>query len=380
MKKKVLLIPVALLLAISLIAAGCPAPPPEEKAPPPPPPPEEEALPPPIALKYTTHAPEVIMAAQVLKSVMGEIETRSEGRIKPEIFWGSTMASPMEAASFVAEGIAQGGSIDPLNAPALLPLSRGVELVYLSEKPDALYKAIRELYSTYPPFAEEWEKQGLKPLFYSISEMIPIPSKKPAYKWEDMKGWQIRASGIDANLVSRWGANPVNIPFGEIYEALERGLLDSSTAIFFSSFFGLRMFEVTDYAIDTGAGLVIVVFESVSLDWYNSLPKDLQAVIDNVSNDSFEIWSQTMIGGTTFIAQELAKTDMTFIQWSAEEKQRAKEQALPEVHNVWYDEMEEKGLGPEAHELIERLTALIAKYEPESAFPYPFGLVEQARQ
>ena len=87
-----------------------------------------------------------------------------------------------------------------------------------------------------------------------------------------------------------------------------------------------------------------------------------------------------MIGGTTFIAQELAKTDMTFIQWSAEEKQRAKEQALPEVYNVWYDEMEGKGLGPEAHELIERLTALIAKYEPESAFPYPFGLVEQARQ
>jgi len=320
------------------------------------------------------------MAAQVLKSVMGEIETRSEGRIKPEIFWGSTMASPMEAASFVTTGIAQGGSIDPLNAPALLPLSRGVELVYLSEKPDSLYKAIRELYNTWPPFAQEWEEQGLKPLCYSISELIPLPSKEPAYKWEDMKGWQIRASGIDADLVSRWGANPVNIPFGEIYEALERGLLDSSTAIFFSSFFGLRMFEVIDYAIDTRAGLVIVVFESVSLDWYNSLPKDLQAVIDDVSNDSFEIWSQTMIGGTTFIAQELAKTDMTFIQWSAEEKQRAKEQALPEVYNVWYNELEEKGLGPEARELVERLTALIAKYEPESEFPHPFGLVEQARK
>lgn len=43
-KKKILLIPVALLLAISLVAIGCPTPPPEEEVPPPPP--EEEVLPP----------------------------------------------------------------------------------------------------------------------------------------------------------------------------------------------------------------------------------------------------------------------------------------------------------------------------------------------
>jgi len=52
MKKKILLIPVALLLAISLVAIGCPTPPPEEEVPPPPPeeevlPPEEEVPPPP---------------------------------------------------------------------------------------------------------------------------------------------------------------------------------------------------------------------------------------------------------------------------------------------------------------------------------------------
>jgi len=44
-KKKILLIPLALLLAISLVAIGCPAPPEEEV--PPPPPPEEEVPPPP---------------------------------------------------------------------------------------------------------------------------------------------------------------------------------------------------------------------------------------------------------------------------------------------------------------------------------------------
>jgi branched-chain amino acid transport system substrate-binding protein len=45
-KKKLLLIPLALLLAISLVAIGCPAPEPEEPTPPPTPPPEEPTPPP----------------------------------------------------------------------------------------------------------------------------------------------------------------------------------------------------------------------------------------------------------------------------------------------------------------------------------------------
>ena len=57
MKKKLLLIPLALLLAISLVAIGCPV---EEEAPPPPPPEEEEGPPPeeiPILLVSTTEPP-----------------------------------------------------------------------------------------------------------------------------------------------------------------------------------------------------------------------------------------------------------------------------------------------------------------------------------
>lgn len=376
---------VGIIFLVLAFAFGCapkPAPTPAPTpAPAPPPAPAPTPAPPkPITMKYATYAPEVIVPAKVIKAIMGEIESRSEGRIKTEIYWSGTMASQPEIPGFLTKNIAQGGAIGVSGRPDLFPLSRGVELIYLTEKPEALALAIAELFKTYPPLAKEFEELGIKPLFFSFPLQVPLPSTKPAYKWEDMRGWKIRSAGSDAETISRWGATPVSIPFPETYEALERGLIDSSCAIFFTSHAGLRLPEVCDYTIDTGAGFFVLVVESLSLEFYNSLPEDLQKVMDSVADDSLNIWRGVYTGGAQFVAGELAPTQMEFIRWTDEEMLRAKEQALPEVHDVWFDEMEERGLGAEAQELFELFTALIEKYEPEATLPYPFDLVKQARQ
>ncbi len=101
MKRKIFLIPLALLLAISLVAIGCAAPAPEPvPGPPGPPAPAPEV----IILIYNGY-----MAPQALLSIeedhfMDLVEEKSNGRIKFDRYWGGALSSGPEVLGSVASG------------------------------------------------------------------------------------------------------------------------------------------------------------------------------------------------------------------------------------------------------------------------------------
>lgn len=52
--------------------------------------------------------------------------------------------------------------------------------------------------------------------------------RKPIDSLEDMKGLKMRIPGLGGEVLSRLGVNPVLLPAGEIYTALERGVIDAT--------------------------------------------------------------------------------------------------------------------------------------------------------
>ena len=68
-------------------------------------------------------------------------------------------------------------------------------------------------------------------------DVIPIPMtavanqvlgwfKRPVANWEDLKGRKCRETGITAEVFSKSGMSPVNMPGGEIVPAGERGVIE----------------------------------------------------------------------------------------------------------------------------------------------------------
>ena len=99
----------------------------------------------------------------------------------------------------------------------------------------------------------------------------------------DFSGLKIRVTPVYKPFVEALGGVPVTTSPGEVYTALERGVVDGYgwPSIKISDF---GWHEVTKYVIDPGFYQVDVCI-LINLDTWNRLPKDLQQVLTDVAKE-----------------------------------------------------------------------------------------------
>jgi TRAP-type C4-dicarboxylate transport system substrate-binding protein len=108
---------------------------------------------------------------------------------------------------------------------------------------------------------------------------------KPIQKLEDLKGMKLSVSGkIRADATTALGAVPVNIPVDQVYQAIDKGVVDGNLG----SVTAMRSFkthEVAKHWIDAslaGAGAMLIM----NKDKFNSLPPAAKAAFEKHSGES----------------------------------------------------------------------------------------------
>ena len=299
---------------------------------------------------------------------------------KLSIFGVGSLAGAKDIPDYLKNNIAQAGSVGFGYRPELFKLIRVADLPFLSPKSDALARAASEIVDENKKLKNEFEGNGLKLLCLEVAERSPIASREAARKVDDMKGWKVRAYGQFAVIIQSWGATPLSMPFSDIPEGLERGVIDASTAIYFTSYDGMKLPEIINYAIDTGERFATFIGMCMSLKFYNSLPNDLKSLVDNMAKKSWYFWAEKYAEEVVKNAKVLAKTKMEFITWSPKAIKRAKELCAPAADKMYFDEMKKRGVEAEARAIYKELAKRAKKYEPESILPYSFGLVKKYRK
>ncbi len=155
-------------------------------------------------------------------------EKLTNGKVKFQVFPGGTIGSPLKVTETVQRKIAPAGNASPVydwgvDKSGVLFAgyvgSPGIEahLHWLYEAGGAKMWA-------------EWrmEKFGLVALPCGAhSDEIHMHSRKPVTKVEDLKGLKLRTAGAWAEIASMLGASTVILSGGEVYPALERGVVDA---------------------------------------------------------------------------------------------------------------------------------------------------------
>jgi TRAP-type C4-dicarboxylate transport system substrate-binding protein len=114
-------------------------------------------------------------------------------------------------------------------------------------------------------------------------------SQKKIEKLEDMKGLQIRVPPLTRHFIAAVGAEPVTLPPGEVYVALERGAVSGFTWPYFDSFTSYGWHEVSKFLINepiyrNGVGI------AMNQAKWDSLPDDVKATIMEVVDET-QIWA-----------------------------------------------------------------------------------------
>jgi TRAP-type mannitol/chloroaromatic compound transport system substrate-binding protein len=125
--------------------------------------------------------------------------------------------------------------------------------------------------------------------------------KRPIKDLADFKGMKCRQTGMAAEVYREMGMRPVNMPGGEILPAGERGVIDCAEWIGGIEDLRLGLHNIWKYHYTPGMHESTTVGELlINLDVWNSLPEDLQTIVEVASMDALiRHWTrfQQMNGG-----------------------------------------------------------------------------------
>jgi TRAP-type mannitol/chloroaromatic compound transport system substrate-binding protein len=163
------------------------------------------------------------------------------------------------------------------------------------------------------------EKYGIRYIGATPMEREHIWSKKPIKGVADLKGLKMRAAGVAADSFALLGASVVTVPGGEIYQALERGVIDACEFTFPTVNYSYGFHEVTKYiTMPTYSG-------GGWYDWlvnakaWQELPDDLKLIVDvAIKETTLLYWAKVRVE-TEVVLDKLKKHGMNFITWAPED-------------------------------------------------------------
>lgn len=148
-------------------------------------------------------------------------------------------------------------------------------------------------------------------------------TKKPVKNLNDLQGLKIRATEFNSKTLEALGATPVVMSQPEAYEALLRDVVEGnlSPAEVLKTW---KHAEITNYITHTPFLYNNLFFITMNIDKWDSLPKDIQAIIEEVSEKYYRgvgisLWDVENEKTFNWIAEE---TNIEVIDLSDEEKDK----------------------------------------------------------
>lgn len=215
------------------------------------------------------------------------VEERTQGRIKINIYFNAKLGDEKSVIEQV-----QFGGIDfaRVNIAPLSDLSNALNILslpYLFRNSDHMWNVLNG------PIGEELlnalSKEGILGLAYYDSGARSFYTKTPVRKISDMKNLRIRVqqSKLYMDLVSSLGARPIQINFGDVYNAFQSNEIDGAENNW-SSYHSTKHYELAKYyTLDTHTRTPEMVIASKSV--MDKLSKEDMRIIKQAARDSITV-------------------------------------------------------------------------------------------
>lgn len=181
----------------------------------------------PVKLVFATGIPP---QSPIVKDVMepwaAEANAASEGEYEIEVVNGFTLANNTNMIDRVKAGVVDIGFA--LHGASGLPFDKTmvVSLPLIVTDPVQASDALWKIYED-GTIADEYP--GVKVIGLVALPIQGISSSKPIESLDDISGMKIRAvDKVAADAVSALGASPIALPTNEVYQALDRGVVDGA--------------------------------------------------------------------------------------------------------------------------------------------------------
>lgn len=318
-----------------------------------------------IDLKISQYLPDRHgFQADFLAPWAAELQERTGGKVEVEIFAGnSAYGDVARQADQVRAGVVD-ISLGLAGIPrGRFPATSVIELPFLVEDAGSGSKALWQLYKE-GALGDEYDDFKVLALFVHNGGLIHTRDT-PVRQLSDLNGLRLRTPGpASSAMLEHLGASPVGLPPSQIYENLQKGVLDGLVTTW-DLVGAIKLNELLTYHADARAytAAFYVVMNQRS---YDALPDDVRAVIDDMSGDNlvakfgdwWSKWDTTGREDAVARGQEIITIDEeTRTQWRGE---------LQPMIDGYLSTLADEGVSdPTA--LYARAQELVAQFQAEAA-------------
>ncbi len=240
-----------------------------------------------IVFKYANEQPEAALRSQSMLFFKEELEKRTEGKIKVDLFFSGVLGKERELMDLVATGALQGtrgGYYSDAN-----PKYQLFQLPFIIDNWD---KALCVVGSNFMArLNEEARANGFHVPATGISQgfRAHTTSDKPIQHPDDLAGLKLRVPSQEVYIQTAlaFKANPQEIPYIDVYQAMQTGVVDAQDNAP-ANIWDFKVYEVSNYLTISNYATGPDPF-LVNLSWYEALPDGLKSIFDAVAVDAMAL-------------------------------------------------------------------------------------------
>ncbi len=272
------------------------------------------------------------------------IDQKSDGKLQVQIYPSQQLGSERELLELLQIGSLDVTKVSGAVLENFVPQTRVFSLPYLFRDKQHYFDVLDgEIGQELLLAGEEYWLRGLT--YYDAGQRSFYTQERPIRTPEDLEGLKIRVqeSPMAVNMVRTLGGSPTPISWGELYTALQQGIVDGAENNP-PSYQSSRHYEVSNYfSLDEHTAIPDVLL--ISTETWNDLTDQqqqwIQAAADSSKKYQRKIWAEA--------EEEALKT----VQEAGVEVIRPDKEPFQEKAQAIYEEFEKSE--PEFFKLIQRI-------------------------
>lgn len=290
------------------------------------------------------NSPDHVQDSKAMKPFSEEVEKLTDGRVKFKIYPGGALGGPKDTYDNITTGIMDAGwGLQGYNA-GKFTIHSVLQLPFVADGTGAKLSVVaQKLYDKFPEIQKEYG--DVKPLWVHAADPYAIITKGKAVKsFEDIKGLKLRTPSVEAGeMIKSWGATPVSLPAPEIYDALQKGVIDGGV-LPVAAIKDFNLTDLVDYVTlgNFNTSLFYVVMNKGS--WDKISPEDQKIIEEKLIGEPMAKMAGEAFDYQKDLAEKEAKAaGVEFITLEDSELQKFKDKSET-VTEKWLSEMKAKGI------------------------------------
>ena len=193
---------------------------------------------------------------------------------------------------------------------------------------------------------EAYAKYNVYPVGVSWWGVESIVAKKPIRNMADFKGVKLRSpQGMTAEILTKLGASIVVLPGGEVFSALDKGVVDAADWATISMNQRMGFHDVAKFPANIQHSMPVQEF-SVNTAAWRALPDDVKAIVSSCVREWTWDQVQRVAVDDVRVLTDLKSKGVTRISWDDAEMRKIRDLA----HKTWEDWSKKSPLAKQAYD------------------------------